>query len=155
MSCSLRRSGRSASCCSVVRRLKQPAGLQHQAAEWIESFEARFSRFRPESLLSRINREAGSGWVEIDRHTEVLLDLAAHCHFVTEGAFDATSLPLTLLWDWQREHARLPTEEEIARAKSRMGWSRVRRRAWICFVARGNDAGFRRHRKRVCRRLPS
>lgn len=97
------------------------------AFAWLSHFEARFSRFLPESELNAINAHAGKDWVAIDRECEVLLDLCEHCHFLTQGAFDATSLPLTLLWDWKRRHDALPSEAEIARAQAAMGWARVQR----------------------------
>jgi thiamine biosynthesis lipoprotein len=97
------------------------------AFDWLSDFEARYSRFLPDSLLSQINAQAGVGWVEIGAQGDQLLDLCDHCHFVTQGAFDATSLPLTLLWDWKNHHATLPTEAEIAQARSLIGWKRVQR----------------------------
>src|SRR5213593_642483 len=45
--------------------------------KWVADFEARYSRFLPTSLISRINRAAGKDWVEIDPATEQLFTL---CH---------------------------------------------------------------------------
>jgi FAD:protein FMN transferase len=106
---------------------EEAEAFQEAAAQWLSTFESRYSRFLPDSELNRINAHAGLGWVEIDRQTEVLLDVCAQCHFMTEGAFDATSLPLTLLWDWKRKHDALPGDDEIASAMSRMGWKRIQR----------------------------
>jgi len=97
------------------------------AFDWLSNFEARYSRFLPDSELSQINQQAGIGWVEIDAMGEMLLDFCEHCHFATQGAFDATSLPLSLLWDWKRKHDTLPTPEEIAKAQASIGWKRVQR----------------------------
>jgi FAD:protein FMN transferase len=100
---------------------------RNAAFDWLSDFEARFSRFLPDSEINRVNANAGVVWSEIDRQWEVLLDLCAHCQFVTEGAFDATSLPLSLLWDWKRKHDSLPSAEEIAAARKVMGWKRIQR----------------------------
>jgi thiamine biosynthesis lipoprotein len=97
------------------------------AFDWLSDFEARFSRFLPASDLSAVNAAAGRNWVDVDRQCDVLLDLCQHCHFLTNGAFDATSLPLTCLWDWKQKHDALPTVAEIAQAQSVIGWSRVQR----------------------------
>lgn len=97
------------------------------AFDWLAEFEAHYSRFLHDSLVSQINANAGIDWVPIDARTEVLLDLCEHNHFVTQGAFDATSLPLSELWDWKRKHDSLPTEAEIAIAKACIGWKRVQR----------------------------
>ncbi|MEO7932709.1 MAG: FAD:protein FMN transferase [Chthoniobacterales bacterium] len=104
------------------------AEAYHQAAgQWLGRFEARYSRFQPDSEVCRVNAMAGIRLVEIDAEFEMLLDLCEQCHFVTQGAFDATSLPLSLLWDWKRKRDSLPTEEEIAQARSLVGWLRVER----------------------------
>lgn len=97
------------------------------AFDWLSAYEARFSRFLPDSLLSRINAQAGVDWVEIDPQAEQLLELCGRCHFITEGAFDPTALPLSLLWDWKRKHEALPRAEEIAGALSLVGWKRLQR----------------------------
>ena len=102
-------------------------GFRDAAFDWLSEFEARFSRFLPDSDLSAINASAGRDWVEVDRQCEVLLDLCQHCHFLTNQAFDATSLPLTLLWDWKRQHDALPTAAEIAAAREVIGWPRIQR----------------------------
>lgn len=101
--------------------------FRHEANIWLMSFENRFSRFRPHSLVSKINESAGRDWVEVDAQTEMLLDLCAHYHWVSQGAFDATSLPLSLLWDWKRKHDALPTAKEITQAKRHVDWRRVQR----------------------------
>lgn len=97
------------------------------AFTWLASFEARFSRFRPDSIVSRINAAAGRDWVDIDDETNLLLDLCDNAHFVTRGAFDATALPLSQLWDWKQARQTLPTPEEIAQARSLVGWQRIQR----------------------------
>ena len=100
---------------------------RNAAFDWLAEFEARCSRYRDDSEVTRINASAGKEWTSIDAQTEMLLDLCDHYHFVTEGAFDATSLPLSQLWDWKRKHDALPTPDEIAEAKRLIGWRRILR----------------------------
>ena len=69
----------------------------------------------------------GRDWTEVHAQTEMLLDLCDHYHFVTQGAFDATSLPLSRLWDWKQKHDALPSAEEVAAAKKVIGWNRIQR----------------------------
>src|SRR5215471_2672963 len=59
------------------------------AFAWLVDFEARFSRFLPDSDLSAINASAGRHWTTVDQQCEVLLELCQHCNFLTIGAFDA------------------------------------------------------------------
>jgi thiamine biosynthesis lipoprotein len=101
--------------------------FERAATGWVEAFEARYSRFRPDSLVSRINAGAGVAWVEVDAEMEQMLELCARLHFTTQGILDATALPLMRLWDYRAAQPRLPAEAEIAAARERVGWSRVQR----------------------------
>jgi FAD:protein FMN transferase len=104
-------------------------GFATQALAWLGGFEARQSRYLEDSQLSQINANAGSQWTAITPETELLLDLCDQVHFATKGAFDATSLPLSQLWDWKQRSAvpAVPSEEEIQQAKANVGWKRVQR----------------------------
>lgn len=97
------------------------------AAQWLAHFENRCSRFLPDSELSRINSAAGGDWVIVDPLFETLLDLCGHSFFITQGAFDATSLPLSLLWDWRRKRDSIPSPQEISEAKQHVGWQKIQR----------------------------
>lgn len=105
----------------------QAVGFERAAVAWVEAFEAKYSRFRPESLLSRINAVAGSTWIEIDAEMEQLLKLCDTLHFMTQGVLDPTSLPLIRLWNWKIETPRVPTAPEIAAALRLVGWKKVQR----------------------------
>src|SRR3954463_9811293 len=52
----------------------QAAGFERAAVAWVNGFEAKYSRFRPDSLVSRINAAAGREWVEVDAEMEALLN---------------------------------------------------------------------------------
>lgn len=54
----------------------------------IEECDAHYSRFRSDSLLSRINREAGHAWVRVDPQTFELLAACASFQQSSDGAFD-------------------------------------------------------------------
>ena len=98
------------------------AGLQ-----WVRDFENTYTRFREDSLLSRINQAAGKDWVEIDTEAEALFDLCDQFNFITQGLFDPTSLPLLKLWDYKAKEPCIPSQEEIEEAKSLVGWQKVQR----------------------------
>ena len=79
------------------------AGEQFKAAtiQFIAEFEARYSRFIPESLISQINQAAGKSWVEVDEETDRLFVLCHELFFMTRDAFDPTAMPLIKLWNWK------------------------------------------------------
>ncbi len=108
--------------------------LQREVLDWVGEFEARYSRFIPESLVSRINRAAGREWVEIDAETEALFGLCQEMVFFTRGVFDPTALPLIRLWNWKAKPPVIPADAAIEQARSRVGWHKVRRRPGAIFL---------------------
>ena len=99
--------------------------FRKSALGWLREFEERWSRFRPTSLLSRINAEAGYSAVEVTQADEEILKLCEHTFQVSEGLNDPTSLPLTHLWDRAGKENRLPTTEEIEAARRLISWPAV------------------------------
>jgi FAD:protein FMN transferase len=105
----------------------QAAAFEHAATNWVNAFEAKYSRFRPGSLLSRINDAAGRDWVAVDAEMEALLKLCDTLFFMTQGILDPTSLPLIRLWNYKTDTPRIPESTEIQRALKLVGWRKVQR----------------------------
>jgi ApbE family len=72
--------------------------FQRDAVAWVAHFEARYSRFIPDSLIGRINAAAGTHWVDTDPEADRLFNLCQELFFFTRGSFDPTALPLIKLW---------------------------------------------------------
>lgn len=104
------------------------------ALRWVAEFEARYSRFLPGSLISRINAAAGRQWVEIDPVTERIFELCEQLVFFTRGAFDPTALPLIQLWNWKADPPVIPSDSQIAAARELVGWEKVQRRPGAIFL---------------------
>lgn len=104
------------------------------ALGWLSSFEAKFSRFRPDSIISRINAAAGREWVKVDAETEHLLDLAADLHRLTDGILDPTMLPLLRVWDWKTVHIKLPDKAEIKAAHALTDFRKIQRKPGQVFL---------------------
>ena len=66
--------------------------------------DARFSRFRPDSELSRVNAMAGS-WTHVTRPFATLTELALRAARETDGLFDPTVLPALLAAGYDRDFA--------------------------------------------------
>lgn len=112
------------------------AGEQFKAAaiRWVAEFEARYSRFLPDSLVSLINQSAGQNWVELDEESERLFALCHELCFLTRGAFDPTAMPLIKLWNWKATPPVLPTDAAIQAAKQFVGWNKVQRRQGAIYL---------------------
>jgi thiamine biosynthesis lipoprotein len=90
--------------------------------------EAKYSRYRDDSLASRINRSAGdAAGVEVDAETAHLLDYADSCHRESDGLFDVTSGILRRAWNLKS--GKLPTQGEIDALLPLVGWKKVRWKA--------------------------
>ena len=92
----------------------------------VRRIEQTFSRYRPESLLSRINAAAGGEPVCCDAETLALLDYAGQLHRSSEGLFDISSGVLRRAWDFRA--GRVPDDAaELQRLCGLVGWERVER----------------------------
>lgn len=98
------------------------------ATSWVAAFEARYSRFRPDSLVSRINAAAGRDWVEVDEEMDRFLDLCSSLHGLSKGLLDVTALPVMRLWDYKAAKPRIPSADEITAARGLVGWKKVQRK---------------------------
>jgi FAD:protein FMN transferase len=115
-------------------RLADATAFQNEVLHWVAEFESKYSRFIPESLIGRINANAGVSWVETDLETERLFDMCQQLVFTTRGAFDPTSLPLIRLWNWKAEPPVIPSAEQINAARELVGWAKVQRRPGAVFL---------------------
>jgi FAD:protein FMN transferase len=95
------------------------------AMEEVMRIEAKYSRYRADSLVSRINAAAGGAPVAIDEETSKLLDFADACHRDSGGAFDITSGVLRCAWDFKS--GRIPGDAQVRRCLPLIGWGRVER----------------------------
>jgi thiamine biosynthesis lipoprotein len=122
--------------CRVVFAAPAPRApeLKLLVMEWVAAFEAKYSRFLPGSLISRINSAAGREPVPLDSETEQLFALCDQMHFITQGVFDPTALPLLHLWNWKAEPPVIPTEEKIAAALKLVGWRKIQRSSGCIFL---------------------
>ena len=87
--------------------------------------EAKYSRYRDDSVTTRINRAAGAAAVAIDAETAALLRYADRCHALSGGRFDITSGVLRRAWDFRREPPALPEPAALAAAVACIDWPAV------------------------------
>lgn len=96
------------------------------AIEEVRRIERKYSRYRPDSVVTRINALAGSGHaLELDTETCDLLDFAAAAHEASAGGFDLTTGVLRRAWDFRS--GRLPEPGAVSACMPLVGWHRV---AW-------------------------
>jgi len=96
-------------------------------AAWKEMDECakRLDRHREDSDISRVNRSAGQWDQAVDPVVTSCLAAAREVYDLTDGAFDPTVGPILDLWRRAAERGKLPTDEEIAEARARVGMEKV------------------------------
>ena len=85
--------------------------------------EQKFSRYRTDSVVGRINAVGHTGLV-VDEETASLLDCAQQCHATSEGLFDITSGVLRRAWRFDGSH-NIPTAQSVRALMPLVGWSKV------------------------------
>lgn len=116
--------------------------VAQSAIDEVTRIEARYSRYRDDSVLSAINHAAANGGtVSVDAETAGLLDYAFACHAKSDGLFDITSGVLRRAWDFSAAHT--PSQSDIESLLPLIGMEKVR---WVnpelSFLAPGMELDF-------------
>ncbi|EAR09042.1 FAD:protein FMN transferase [Reinekea blandensis] len=97
--------------------------LQVMEAE-VRRLERKFSRFREDSLVCRLNRGELNG-IGLDEETQGLMSFANHCYELSDGLFDLTIGALHRVWSFSGNQ--VPEEEAVQAALTKVGWPKL---AW-------------------------
>jgi thiamine biosynthesis lipoprotein len=120
---------------------EQPAqAVASAVAACAARIEEKFSRYREDSVVGRINRSAGEP-IEVDEETAKLLDFADHAWRMSDGKFDITSGVLRRAWTFDGG-TRLATADEIHALLPLVGWSRVSWRRPLLTLQPGMEIDF-------------
>lgn len=91
----------------------------------VQRIEQKYTRYRDDSLTSRINRAAGGAPVPIDAETAALLRYADTCHQMSHGKFDITSGVLRQAWNFRSNPPARPDQRDIDRMLPLIDWPAV------------------------------
>jgi thiamine biosynthesis lipoprotein len=83
------------------------------------------SDYKSESQISRVNREAFEKAVKVDESTFHVLQESVEFSRLSGGAFDITIAPLAELWHAAAESNSVPTEEELADERLKVGYEKL------------------------------
>ncbi|MCW5633684.1 MAG: FAD:protein FMN transferase [Rubrivivax sp.] len=91
----------------------------------VRRIEAKYSRYRADSVVSQVNAAAGNGSpVPVDDETADLLAYADRMYWLSDGLFDITSGVLSRAWDFRA--GRMPSHETLHSLRQCVGWSLTR-----------------------------
>ena len=91
--------------------------LLNAAVQRVLEIEALLSAFINKSDVSRINQNAGKGFVSIQEETYAIIHRALEFSQISDGDFDITVRPLIECWGIGKKKNYIPKEEEIIRMK--------------------------------------
>lgn len=97
--------------------------LSNMAASEAARIERKFSRFRTDNIIHKINTSNGKS-VEVDPETALLLDFAEHCYELSDGMFDITSGILRRVWTFDRSD-NIPEQSAIDALLPLIGWDKL------------------------------
>ena len=95
-----------------------------ECRQQVLSMERKYSRYRTDSILTKINQSAGKRSIKIDAETFALLNYAQVCYEQSKGFFDITSGVLRNLWN--AETIKFPSERDLEEHLNKIGFSKLR-----------------------------
>ncbi len=97
--------------------------IAQQIINDVQRLERKYSRYRSDSFLSKINQVAMlGGSIPIDDETTGLLNYAQTCYELSDGLFDITSGILRKAWRFDTNF--LPDDKIIQLLLNRIGWQK-------------------------------
>jgi thiamine biosynthesis lipoprotein len=117
---------------TVVRMTASAAKSESELREILEGafgllaeMEKIFSMRDPDSEISAVNAASGAGWAKISRDTYAVLASSINAARLTDGAFDPTVGPVTLLWQKNLAEDKIPDDGEISDAVLKTGFAKL------------------------------
>lgn len=102
------------------------AAVFNEIFEEIDGLEQQMSKFRYDSEISHINRNAARHSIMVEPKLFGLIQYALSVSRETHGAFDVTIGPLMKSWGFFRKEGRVPGEAEIAQILKSTGHDHVK-----------------------------
>ena len=99
------------------RPQKELQGAVTRAFDVIHQLDKKYSTYKKDSLISRINADAGKKATSIDNETYQLIQFATNISKLSKGAFDITFKSFDKIWKLNPEKFTLPDKETILRGK--------------------------------------
>lgn len=112
----------------VGRPPRDAESLEREIGRCLDEIDRLMSTYRPDSELSRFNRFDRTEWFPVSEPTARVIAEAVRVGDLTGGALDVTVGPLVDLWNFgpeRRPGDRVPSPQELDRARERIGYDRL------------------------------
>lgn len=107
---------------------KHKAYVLDLAVKEVKRLNDKYSRYNPNSVISKINQCAGNGeLISLDEETNAIINYADVCYQQSNGLFDITSGVLRKIWDFKaiNQHSKLPSQSQIDELLTLVGWHQI------------------------------
>ena len=104
---------------------KLAAGAVTAAFDEVRRVDALLSNYKQDSELSRVNREAGRGEVQVSEELAALLDRCQYYSRASEGAFDITVGALVKAWGFYEGEGKMPRPWTLWWARRNSGYQHL------------------------------
>ena len=114
------------SACEVVlasHTQNEAESMAKLAIDEVLRIERKYSRYTTDSVIAKINQQAGRGALQCDDETWALFQFATQLFDQSDGLFDITSGVLRQAWDFKKPE--VPTSQKLEALLPLVGWQNV------------------------------
>jgi len=114
------------SACEVVLAFhtqNEAESMAKLAIDEVLRIERTYSRYTTDSIIAKINQQAGCGAVQCDDETWAVFKFAAQLFDQSDGLFDITSGVLRQAWDFKNPE--VPSSQKLEALLPLVGWEKV------------------------------
>jgi len=114
------------SACEVVlasHTQNEAESMAKLAIDEVLRIERKYSRYTTDSIIAKINQQAGRVALQCDDETWALFQFASQLFDKSDGLFDITSGVLRLAWDFKKPE--VPTSQKLEALLPLVGWNKV------------------------------
>jgi len=114
------------SACEVVlasHTQNEAESMAKLAIDEVLRIERKYSRYTTDSVIAKINQQAGRGALQCDDETWALFQFATQLFDKSDGLFDITSGVLRQAWDFKKPE--VPTSQKLEALLPLVGWQNV------------------------------
>jgi len=103
---------------------KNPDELIDGAFDLCKNYEQLFSRTIEGSDIDRLNKSNGET-ISVSDETKYLIEEAVHYSEISDGAFDITIAPASILWDFTSDNPSLPDKNDLSEALKHINYKNI------------------------------
>lgn len=111
--------------CSVMIYGTENRVHAQQAKNYILELDKKWSVFRAESEISQLNRTSGKYDIPVSDDTQEILRQSIRYGYITGGAFDVTTGPLTEMWRQAAKKQRIPSSGKIRKMTEKVNFRKL------------------------------